>query len=87
MGAGQRQRFRAVVRKVDPSSVVQRAGQLGHVRPDDVLCAIGGAGVHDDPVIDDGQHAVQTPADDPCFVLHDHAQANAGWFVLVHGSS
>jgi hypothetical protein len=38
-------------------------------------------------VFDDGQHAVQTPADDPCFVLHDHAQANAGWFVLVHGSS
>ena len=86
MGSGQGQRFRAVVRKVDPGSVVQSAWQLGHVRPDDVLCAIGGAGVHDDPVIDDGQHTVQTPAYDQCLVLHDHAQANAR-FVLIHGSS
>ena len=47
--------------------------------------AICGAGVHDDPVVNDGPHAVKASADDRCFVLHDHAQTDAE-LVQIHKS-
>jgi len=48
------------------------------VRLDDVLRAIGGAGVRNFPVVDKGQHAVEAMPDDVCLVFHGYAQAICG---------
>ena len=84
MGAGQSQRLRTVVGKVLPLALIQRAWQLRQVGPDDVLCAICGAGVLDHPVGDDRQDRIEAPAYDRGLVFHDHAQANGG-FGFWHG--
>src|ERR1700740_116847 len=49
---------------------------------DDVLCAIRGTGVADDPVVDQRQYGFETPGDHGRLVLHDHTQAD---FLSRHG--
>ena len=49
-----------------------------HVEADQVLGAVVGAGVHDDPEADVGRDVVEHLGDDVCLVAHDHVQADRG---------
>lgn len=64
--------------KVLPRPLIKHAQCSCYVRLDDVLRAIGGAGVRNFPVVDKGQHAVEAMPDDVCLVFHGHAQAICG---------
>ena len=53
---------------------------------DDVLGAVGGARVDDDPAIDDRSDRVEAAPNHRCLVLDDHVKAEA-LPVLIHSHS
>ncbi|MNV69775.1 hypothetical protein D3C71_1627010 [compost metagenome] len=76
--ACQLQCFVAVVRKVLPGALEQGTGNVVHELADDVLRAIGGARVHDDPVVYPGLDRSEAPGDNRGLVLDDHVEHDGG---------
>ena len=66
----------AVVGKVDPGPVHDETRLASHDASNNVLRAVGGAGVANDPGVHKRVHGPETPLDHVRLVLDDHAQTN-----------
>ncbi|GAA3883520.1 hypothetical protein GCM10023084_40520 [Streptomyces lacrimifluminis] len=73
-----------VVPEVDPRFLVEFTRDAVERCADQVLCAVRGAGVTDDPVVDEVPYGAQAPFDHLRFVLDDHAEAES---LLFHGAN
>lgn len=69
-------RLRAAGAEAFPGALVQRSGQVGEGFADDVLSAVGRAGVKDHPGVDEGPDRGETASDHMGLVLDDHIEAD-----------
>ena len=74
--AGVLQRLGAIAGEVPPRALDQLARQIRELPAHDLLGAIGGAGVHDRPRVDQRPHRGEAPCDDRRLVLDDHVEAH-----------
>lgn len=76
LAPGMRDVEAAVVAEVGPGFLVEFSWDLAQSTSDELLGAVGGSGVGDDPGVDEVPYRVEAALDDGGFVLHDHAEAN-----------
>ncbi len=81
--AGVRDVQAAVVAEVHPRFLAQLAGDAGEGGPDQLLGAVGGARVRDDPGVHETADGGEAALDDRGLVLDDHAQADG----RLHGNT
>ena len=85
--AQMRQGRAAVGGEISPGFVdhLTRNAMFGEIIADDLLGAVGGAGVFDQHIIDQRAAAFEATADHPGLVFHDHAQPDGGGAILRGG--
>jgi hypothetical protein len=75
--AGQRQCLAAVVAEIAPRPLDHGPGQIGQMRANDLLSAVGRAGIDDQVSTDVRPHRTEAAPDHVRLVLDDHVQAHA----------
>ena len=84
--AGVLQGLGAVAGEVSPGTLDQLSRQVSELLSHDLLGAVGGAGVHDRPRVDQRAHRGEAPCDDRRLVLDDHVEAHR-LAVAVHAGA